>query len=686
MAGGTSDTGARRFSRIPPESTGDRMYMVHTAEIEYNGKQALDTARGTTHEWKIGTRYDIGGAFGTVHVHGVYEKTADTGILAVHYNKTAKFENTVPAAASTISLSGDQKASVVAAYDVFIPTTNIMGYDNPEYGLDVDITGSAKVRFEEGLPQLDAWGKLRVSGATHLGDYVFGQEEKVTDNFSTVGFDGGYATWSNDRKSVRVGIDPTPAAPVTFDAAAAFAGLTSNTYHHYFPGSSHLYMSTCALNNPTQAGSTRRWGMFDANNGFFFVVGTGGSAANDNTGFCAVIRSNSSAAIAERGGKDLIIPRNSWNGDKLDGTGDSQQVLDLSKDNIWWIDVQWHGSGRVRFGTYIDGQRVVCHSYYHGNAYEYSMTQTASLPVCFSNKSSGTTSQELYLETWSVSVWTETTKDLIKSGKPSTYASSQTTVTANISDSWQYLFSLSPKSNIDTGIVNHSLYMPTSISAYGFDNGWTSASPSLDALIDLKGEVNSTHSGHSFTAIPGTTVEVSTAGTSYGSGKVFLQEMFAGRYQAELTDTYNNFQYGAVKNLSEDGGTKENTISAITNASTAEITISDPLLLLREPQTVNFPLNTNRYAGKVEILGSSNSSFNGTYYLKVTGTTTAQLYSDEALTTPVDSTGFGAFTGTAKIKGFYGSRVIWSFFAKTRTALHNDVKLMVTVNWKEIIQ
>lgn len=686
MAGGTSDTGARRFSRIPPESTGDRMYMVHTAEIEYNGKQALDTARGTTHEWKIGTRYDIGGAFGTVHVHGVYEKTADTGILAVHYNKTAKFENTVPAAASTISLSGDQKASVVAAYDVFIPTTNIMGYDNPEHGLDVDITGSAKVRFEEGLPQLDAWGKLRVSGATHLGDYVFGQEEKVTDNFSTVGFDGGYATWSNDRKSVRVGIDPTPAAPVTFDAAAAFAGLTSNTYHHYFPGSSHLYMSTCALNNPTQAGSTRRWGMFDANNGFFFVVGTGGSGAMDNTGFCAVIRSNSSAAIADRGGKDLIIPRNSWNGDKLDGTGDSQAIIDLSKDNIWWIDVQWHGSGRVRFGTYIDGQRIVCHSYYHGNTYEYAMTQTASLPVCFSNKSSGTTSQELYLETWSASVWTETTKELTKSGKPSTYASSHATVTANISDSWQYLFSLSPKSNIDTGIVNHSLYMPTSISAYGFDNGWTTASPSLDAVIDLKGEINSVHSEHSFTAIPGTTVDVSTAGTSYGSGKVFLQEMFAGRYQSELTDTYNNFQYGAVKNFSEDGGTKENTISAITNAAEAEITISDPLLLLREPQTVNFPLNTNRYGGKVEILGSTNTSFNGTYYLKVTSTTTAKLYSDENLQTPIDSSSFGAFTGTAKIKGFYGSRVIWSFFAKTRTALHNDVKLMVTVNWKEVIQ
>lgn len=686
MAGGTSDTGARRFSRIPPESTGDRMYMVHTAEIEYSGKLALDTARGTSHEWQIGKMYEIGGSFGLVHVHGVYEKDSDSGILAVHYNKTAKFQNTTPTASSTISFEGDQKSSVVAAYDVMIPTTNIMGYGNPEYGLDVDSTGSAKVRFDEGLPQLDAWGKLRVSGATHLGEYVFGQEENITDNFSTVGFDGGYTTWSSDRNSARIGIDPSPSAPVTFQAADAFSAMTSNTYHHYFPGSSHLYMGTCALNNPTQVGSTRSWGMFDSNNGFLFLVGTGGVGATDDTGFCAVIRSSSTTAIADRGEKDLIIPRNTWNGDKLDGSGDSQAVIDLSKANIWWIDVQWHGSGRVRFGTYIDGQRVVCHSYYHGNKYEYSMTKTASLPVCFSNKSSGVTTQDLYLETWSASVWSETTKDLAATGKPSTYASSHNTVTANISDGWQYLFSLSPKESISSGIVNHSLYMPTSISAYAFDNGWTSASPGLDAIIDLKSEINALHSGHDFSSIQGTLIDISTSGTSYGNGKTVLQDMFAGHYEAQLTDTYKDYQYGAVKNSAEDGGTKENIISAITNASTAEITISDPILLLREPQTVNSPINTNRYGGKVEIIGSTNSSFNGTYYLKVTGATTAEMYSDETLTTPIDSTGFGAFTGTALVKGFYGSRVIWSFFAKTRTALHNDVKLMITVNWKEIIQ
>lgn len=692
--------GERKYTRIPPESTGDRVYMIHTAEIGYNNL-GTDPATGSPYVWKIGEMYvieDGGGNSFTAHVHGVYQDTATTGRLSVHYNEEAKEKGWLAEVGQSIKYDYDNDntnetiATVsVQAYDVYIPAQNIMGYDNPEYGLDVDITGSAKVRFDEGLPQLDAWGKLRTSGATHLGDYVFGQQAKIDDNFAQVGFDGGIVEWSNDRKSARIRIDPSPTAPVTFNGTNAFAGMTSHTYHHYFPGASHLYMATAALNNPTETGSTRRWGMFDADNGFFFLVGTGGSSAGDNTGFCVVVRSNSTTAQADRGSKDLIIPRSDWNGDKLDGTGDSQETLDLSHNNIWWIDVQWHGAGRVRFGTYVNGQRVVCHSYFHGNRYEYAMTQSASLPVCFSNKSSATTTQDLYIETWSASVWTEVIKELANSGKPATYASPHTTITANISDNWQYLFSLSPNENIDTGIVNRTLYMPTSISAYAFDNGWTTTSPSLDAIIDLKSEINSVHSGHDFSNIPSTSVDVSTAGTSYENGRPILQEMFKGRYETDLTDTYKNYQYGAVKNFSEDGGIKENTINAITLASPAEITISDPILLLREPQTVNFPLNTNRYAGKLEILGSTNANFNGTFYIKVTSLTTAELYNDYDLATgvfsnPVDSTGFGAFTGTAKIKGFYGSRQIWSFFAKTRTALHSDVKLMITINWKEIVQ
>jgi len=659
----------KRFTQVPPRATGDRIHMVHTAEIQFSG--GYD-------QWKIGSRYTIQGGGGptmSVHVHGV-QGSGVTGHLSVHYSKEDKYNEVVPIAGQDIiDPDGTTVAgAVVNAYDVYINANNIMGYDNPEYGMDVDITGSANVRFAEGLPQLDAWGKLRTSGATPLGEYVFAQENILTNNFSPSSLRGGYVTYSDTRKSVRIGIDDQAS---DFVAADGFAANSSNTYHHYIAGSSHLYAGTCRLNNPSATGSTRSWGTFDANNGFFFQVGVGGVDATDNTGFNVVIRSS----VPEAAVKDLKIPRSEWNGDKLDGTGDSQATVNLNNANIWWIDVQWHGSGRVRFGTYIDGQRVVCHSYYHGNNYDLAMSQTASLNVCWSNKSTAATNSDLYLETWSASVWTESGIDLRTYGQPSTFASSHFPITADGGDPWQYLFSLSPEELLSNGDVNHTLYVPTSISAYAFNDDATAA----DAIIDIKAEINSVHSGHSFSLIPGTTLEQSTAGSNYGSGKTVLQDMFKGKYVAELTDTYNNFQAGSVKNFADDGGTAQNTITGITEASTAVITVSG-LLALREPQEVTFPFNSSIYTGHLEIENSTNTNYNGSYFIKPTSTTTAELYTDSALTIPVDSSAFGAFTGTATLKGYRGSRVIWSFFAKTRTTAFPSAKLMITVNWKEIVQ
>ena len=205
--------GEKRFTRIPPESTGDRVYMIHTAEIEYKNFNSIGGG-STDHDWLIGQRYDIAGfgGGGKVHVHGVFDRGDGTGILAVHYNKTAKFENLEPAADAIISYDGVSIAQVTLAYDVYIPANNIMGYDNPEYGMDVDITGSANIRFAEGLPQLDAWGKLRIAGATHIGDYVFGQEEVLTDNFSPSQLNGGAVTYNDSRNSVTIKV-PGPSDP-----------------------------------------------------------------------------------------------------------------------------------------------------------------------------------------------------------------------------------------------------------------------------------------------------------------------------------------------------------------------------------------------------------------------------------------------------------------------------------------
>ena len=667
--------GEKRYTRIPPESTGDRVYMIHTAEIEFS-----DGGKGgsSPHTFVIGDRYDIQDFPGnSIHVHGVFDRGDGTGILAVHYNKTAKYENNVPAVTKKIYIQGTTTivGTVVEAYDVYIPGQNIMGYDNPEYGMDVDITGSANVRFAEGLPQLDAWGKLRVNGATHIGDYVFGQEDVWTKNFSPTFLGGGTVTYDDDRNSVTVKV---PAS-----SATGFASNSSNAYHHYIAGSSHLYMGTARLSNPALTGVVRNWGMFDAENGFMFRI-------NDSAEFGVVIRSNTSGSRV-----DNFIPRSDWNGDKLDGTGDSQEVVDLSKDNVWWIDVAWHGAGRVRFGTYVDGQRVTCHSYYHGNRYTVAMSGTTSLPVCWSVKAITAPAEECFIETWSASVWTESTVDLNEKGAPSTYASTHTTITADGADPWQYLFSIAPKDVLPNGEINHTIYMPTSISAYAFDSQPTT-NGGLDAIIDLKAEINSVHAGHSFTTIPGTVAQVSTSGTSYESGKLFLNEMFRGRYVAELTDTFNNWQTGAVKNFADDGGTVVNNILSITTGNAG----SPPVVTVAAGERVEvrdeaaqgtpaFPLNIAEYNGRFEFYDvPSVPEISGNYYyVKPIAANQFEIYTDSALTTGATVTSTH-LANEGYIKGFRGSRVIWSFFAKTRTGIHSatGVKLMVTINWKEIIQ
>src|SRR6056300_756515 len=137
--------GERKYTRMPPESTGDRVYMIHTAEINYDGKDPA-------HVWQIGERYTITGNGGdtfTVHVHGVYEATSTTGRLAVHYNEEAKEKGWVVSDDQSIQYDTDDDdvLETVAtvntdAYDIYIPAQNIMGYDNPEYGWDIDRFGS----------------------------------------------------------------------------------------------------------------------------------------------------------------------------------------------------------------------------------------------------------------------------------------------------------------------------------------------------------------------------------------------------------------------------------------------------------------------------------------------------------------------------------------------------------------
>jgi hypothetical protein len=97
--------------------------------------------------------------------------------------------------------------------------------------------------------------------------------------------------------------------------------------------------------------------------------------------------------VKRNDGTDTKVPQTSWNLDRLDGLGPSKLVLDITKVQIFWVDLEWLGSGSVRFGFVINGEFVPCHVMHHANLIGAVYMTTAILPVRY--EISGTGNQSL---------------------------------------------------------------------------------------------------------------------------------------------------------------------------------------------------------------------------------------------------------------------------------------------------
>lgn len=112
----------------------------------------------------------------------------------------------------------------------------------------------------------------------------------------------------------------------------------------------------------------KRWGYFDTNNGIFFE--------QDGTGLKTVIRSKESGTVV-----DTAIAQTDWNLDKMDGSGESGITINLSKIQLFIIDFDWIGTGRVRMGFVIDGMPAYCHQFVHANSISGVYMSTPNLPI-----------------------------------------------------------------------------------------------------------------------------------------------------------------------------------------------------------------------------------------------------------------------------------------------------------------
>jgi len=74
------------------------------------------------------------------------------------------------------------------------------------------------------------------------------------------------------------------------------------------------------------------------------------------------------------------IPQSSFNLDKLDGTGPSGYIVDLSKMQMWFIDYAWYGAGVVRWGVRgTDGKIIYAHSLPNNNVNSEAFLRSGNL-------------------------------------------------------------------------------------------------------------------------------------------------------------------------------------------------------------------------------------------------------------------------------------------------------------------
>jgi hypothetical protein len=218
-------------------------------------------------------------------------------------------------------------------------------------------TTNGVVPVSIGGTNVDAFGRVRVSQPYTLFD---SQNRYAIDNqFDTSTATGGSTTYLPNEASVRMDVTTSSGSEVV-----------RQTYRcmPYQPGKGLLMLGTFVMNSP-KTGLRQRMGYFGAQNGVFIQQ-------NDST-VSFVLRTYISGSVSDA----RAVNQADWNGDKLNGTGDSGYTLDLTKAQILWTDFEWLGVGSVRCGFIIDGEYIVCHTFENANEVTSVYMTTAILPV-----------------------------------------------------------------------------------------------------------------------------------------------------------------------------------------------------------------------------------------------------------------------------------------------------------------
>lgn len=216
---------------------------------------------------------------------------------------------------------------------------------------------------------VDAFGRWRTSHPATLFDskLIIDNAPLRWDDVALSGA-GTSSTYNSNQASVTLGVS---------NATAGVRVRQSKRRFGYQTSKSQLIFISSVL-GAGAADIIRRVGYFDTNNGLFFELS--GTTLN------VVRRTYTSGSPV-----DTAVAQSAWNLDKLNGSGVSGVTLDTSKAQIFVIDFEWLGVGRVRMGVVIAGKIIYCHEFLNSNTTLAMVYMSVpNLPVRYEIRNGGT--------------------------------------------------------------------------------------------------------------------------------------------------------------------------------------------------------------------------------------------------------------------------------------------------------
>lgn len=213
---------------------------------------------------------------------------------------------------------------------------------------------------------VDAFGRARMSAPYTL----FDSQNRYQKNsaFDETTATGATVTYDANASTVLLNVTTSSGSEVVRQSYRCFP---------YQPGKSLLVMNTFVMAT-AQTNLRQRVGYFSTQNGVFLEL--------DGSTLYFVKRTFASGVAV-----DTRVAQTNWNGDKLNGSGESGFTLDMTKSQIFWEDFEWLGVGSVRCGFIIDGQVIIAHTFQNANVNAGVYMTTAILPVRYEITNTGAT-------------------------------------------------------------------------------------------------------------------------------------------------------------------------------------------------------------------------------------------------------------------------------------------------------